>query len=215
MDPSNKIDLNSVNKPKNNAKLLKKTQGPLRDEEGKFAATTGGGGLKSSQNFSWKRAAPLIAVVALVGGFFVYSSFAASFQSVSSQPSSSGALAVNNTYTYQEISNKDYVPLVDPGKGGPFSNEQQIYRKRLQLCKDLHLAYVKGDSQAAKKLGGAIINTSAAIMLQAKQCGVKISANHRCVYNSHQLSKVAWGTPEWVRLKVIDDFCQGKEFDKK
>ncbi len=82
---SNKIDLKEVNKTKSKKTLqmpqianpLKKQKGPKRDEEGKFASTTGGGGLSTLRGFDFKRALPLIAVITLVGGFFVYRSFAA------------------------------------------------------------------------------------------------------------------------------------------
>lgn len=57
-------------------KLTGKQRGPVRDEEGKFATTTGSGGLKALSKFNWKRVAPLIAVVALVGGVLVYQGFA-------------------------------------------------------------------------------------------------------------------------------------------
>lgn len=73
-----KVDLSSVNKKKNK-KLselknpLKKQKGPVRDSEGKF--TSGSGGLRQL-NFNWKRALPVILVVALTGGFLVYRSFA-------------------------------------------------------------------------------------------------------------------------------------------
>ena len=80
----NTVNLSSVNKATKNRlpnkinflKMRKKQDGPLRDEEGKFVATTGGGGLSLQKSFNWKRVAPLIAVIALVGGFFVYQSFA-------------------------------------------------------------------------------------------------------------------------------------------
>lgn len=74
----NKVDLSSVNRKKNK-KLselknpLKKQKGPARDNEGKF--TSGSGGLRQL-NFNWKRALPVILVVALTGGFLVYRSFA-------------------------------------------------------------------------------------------------------------------------------------------
>lgn len=78
-DTINLASVNNTNKPKKNITIpsyLKKQKGPKRDEEGKFVASTGGGGLDSNNKFNWKRIAPLIAVVALVGGFFVYNSFA-------------------------------------------------------------------------------------------------------------------------------------------
>lgn len=87
MDDKDKISLTDVNKTKKTGNLpklsspLKKQKGPKRDEEGKFAATSGGGGLKTAKPFNWKRALPLIAVITLVGGFFVYQSFAATLGS--------------------------------------------------------------------------------------------------------------------------------------
>lgn len=81
MNENGKIDLTDVNKKKKtlsrpSISSFKKQKGPKRDEEGKFA-TTGGGGLKSMKKLNWKRAFPLIAVIALVGGFLVFQSFAA------------------------------------------------------------------------------------------------------------------------------------------
>ncbi len=85
MNENDKIDLKDVNKKKASLKrpsltAFKKQKGPKRDEVGKFAPTTGGGGLKSFKSFNWKRAFPLIAVIAVVGGFLVYQSFAATNQ---------------------------------------------------------------------------------------------------------------------------------------
>lgn len=48
--------------------------GVRRDSEGRFAATNSR--LAVLKKFNWKRASPIIAVVALVGGWLVYSSFA-------------------------------------------------------------------------------------------------------------------------------------------
>ncbi len=83
MNPDDKIDLSSVNKTKKQFKFpklknpFKKGAGPGRDAEGKFIS--GSGGLLKSSNFNWKRAIPLMAVVALVGGFLVYKSFAGTY----------------------------------------------------------------------------------------------------------------------------------------
>lgn len=51
-----------------------KSQDQKRDSDGKF--TAGGGGLKAVKEFNWGRAAPIVAVVGLVGGYLVYQSFA-------------------------------------------------------------------------------------------------------------------------------------------
>lgn len=45
-----------------------------RDIDGKF--TAGGGGLKAVKKFNWGRAAPVVVIVGLVGGYVVYQSFA-------------------------------------------------------------------------------------------------------------------------------------------
>ncbi|MDQ5913252.1 MAG: hypothetical protein QG659_674 [Patescibacteria group bacterium] len=77
-----KINLTDLNKQKKSftppslKNPFKKQTGPNRDDVGKFATTAGGGGLKSIKKFNWKRAAPLIAIVTLVGGFLVFQSFA-------------------------------------------------------------------------------------------------------------------------------------------
>ena len=83
MNDKDKINLTDLNKQKKSfspPKLknpFKKQTGPNRDDAGKFATTSGGGGLKSIKKFNWKRATPLIAIVTLVGGFLVFQSFAA------------------------------------------------------------------------------------------------------------------------------------------
>lgn len=81
MDPNDRVDLSSVNKTKKQLKLpqfknpfKKNSAGPGRDAEGKF--TSGSGGLLNNKKFDLKRAIPVVAVVALVGGFLVFRSFA-------------------------------------------------------------------------------------------------------------------------------------------
>lgn len=80
MKPDNTVDLSDVNKTKKQFKLpafknpLKKQKGPVRDQEGKFAS--GSGGLFSKKKFNLKRTLPVVLIVAVVGGFFVFQSFA-------------------------------------------------------------------------------------------------------------------------------------------
>ncbi|MFO0971217.1 MAG: hypothetical protein U0520_02600 [Candidatus Saccharimonadales bacterium] len=57
-------------------KHLNKQKGPARDTEGKF--TSGSGGLKIAKKLNNKRALSVIVVVSLIGGLFVFQSFAAS-----------------------------------------------------------------------------------------------------------------------------------------
>lgn len=106
-EDSNKVNLSSVNKKSKNStknnkplkNLFKKQPDIKRDDLGKF--TSGSGGLKSLKNFNLKRALPLILVVALVGGLFVWRSFAADFapqiqtayQTNLGRPASSGDIA--------------------------------------------------------------------------------------------------------------------------
>lgn len=77
-----KINLTELNKQKKSFTTpslknpFKKQTGLNRDDEGKFATTTGGGGLSTRKNFNWKRAIPVIVIVTIVGGFMVYRSFA-------------------------------------------------------------------------------------------------------------------------------------------
>lgn len=52
---------------------IKKIQ--KRDNQGKF--TTGSGGFRLNKKLDWRRAAPVIMVIAIVGGIFVYQGFAA------------------------------------------------------------------------------------------------------------------------------------------
>ena len=81
MDQENRVDLSNINKTKKQFKLpkvssffKKRSAGPGRDAEGKF--TSGSGGLIDSKRFNVKRAVPVVAVVAIAGGYFVYRSFA-------------------------------------------------------------------------------------------------------------------------------------------
>lgn len=82
---SNKIDLRDINKNKEQKKSFsskkvsrfrKKSAGPGRDAEGKF--TSGSGGLFQKKKFPWKRALPVVAVVAMAGGYLVWQSLATS-----------------------------------------------------------------------------------------------------------------------------------------
>jgi hypothetical protein len=77
----NKVNLSSTNNtkqpPKQKTKnLLRRQSGPTRDTDGKFA-TKGSGGLSSLSNLNWKRMLPVILIIAITGGFFVYRSLAA------------------------------------------------------------------------------------------------------------------------------------------
>lgn len=86
MEESNKIDLKSVNKSKKSFKLpklknpFKKQDSIKRDEEGKFATTSGSGGLSVAKKINWKRATPLIVILVLLGGGLVFKSFAGGSQ---------------------------------------------------------------------------------------------------------------------------------------
>lgn len=81
-DNKDKINLSSLNTPNKSSKSpglknpFKKKDAYKRDGEGKFTTTTGSGGLQKTRTLNVKRALPLIALIALVGGFFVYQSFA-------------------------------------------------------------------------------------------------------------------------------------------
>jgi len=88
---SEKVNLSSVNKiPKSkvasknyrqlNTKLttlnpFKKKDAFKRDDVGKF--TTGNGGISIAKRLNWKRAVPLILIISVAGGYFVFTSFAA------------------------------------------------------------------------------------------------------------------------------------------
>lgn len=80
MDQDNKVNLSDLNKAEKTRKLpsiknpFKKQQGPRRDQLGQF--TAGSGGLQFGKKLDLKRMVPVVAVVALVGGFFVFRSFA-------------------------------------------------------------------------------------------------------------------------------------------
>lgn len=62
-----KLDLKKINP-------FSKTADQKRDEAGKF--TAGSGGLTKLQKLNWKRSLPVVVIVALVGGFLVFRSFA-------------------------------------------------------------------------------------------------------------------------------------------
>ncbi|MFO0971110.1 MAG: hypothetical protein U0520_02030 [Candidatus Saccharimonadales bacterium] len=76
-----RIDLSGVNKAPSASLiqrvkgLFKKSQYPGRDAEGKFVA--GSSGIKFGKKLEVKRVLPLVIVISLVGGLFVYRSFAA------------------------------------------------------------------------------------------------------------------------------------------
>lgn len=83
MSTENKIDLSGVNKTPKSGKQIrlpkvsipfKSTKGPARDSEGKF--TSGSGGLLASKKLKLGRILPIALVVAVVGGYFVFQSFA-------------------------------------------------------------------------------------------------------------------------------------------
>lgn len=110
MEPD-KVDLSSVNKTKKQFKLpglknlfAKKGAGPSRDEIGRFSS--GGGGLKAVKKFNWGRALPLILIIALAGGYFVYRSFAGTYRDCERLTASS--------YTYSEecVMDSDEASLV-------------------------------------------------------------------------------------------------------
>lgn len=93
------VDLSSVNKAQNTQTAkpnkvislknpLKKQKGPARDGEGKF--TSGSGRLKQI-SFNWKRALPLVLVVAIAGGFMVLRSSASSNTGFSANQFSAGS----------------------------------------------------------------------------------------------------------------------------
>lgn len=55
---------------------FKKQQDQLRAADGKF--TSGSGGLNTLKNFNWKRALPVVLLISIAGGYFVFRSFAGS-----------------------------------------------------------------------------------------------------------------------------------------
>lgn len=106
MEPD-KVDLSSVNKTKKQVKLprlknpfAKKGAGPGRDEIGRFSS--GSGGLKAVKKFNWGRALPLILVFALIGGYFVYQSFAGTYR----------ACKINGTFTEECVTESDEAKIV-------------------------------------------------------------------------------------------------------
>lgn len=76
------IDLRSINKktPQKTERTIlanpfRRRKGPNRDDAGKFSARQAG--LRLPKGFKWKRALPIVIVVALTGGYLVFKSFAA------------------------------------------------------------------------------------------------------------------------------------------
>ncbi len=125
-DPTN-INLSDLNKPKTKKTLpkltnpFKKQTGPHRDDEGKFAtkSTTGSGGLTAAKQFNWKRAAPLMAIITIVGGLFVYQSFAASFQT-------RGKVKSGTTYNCRIWGKENSVPTEYATRGARSNVHQQF-----------------------------------------------------------------------------------------
>lgn len=113
MDP-NKIDLSEVNKTKKQFKVpnpfRKKSAGPGRDEVGRFAS--GGGGLKSFKKFNWKRAAPLILVISVAGGYLVYRSFAGTYKDCRAFQQEPGVIEVSVMYNNYCVSNSDEASVI-------------------------------------------------------------------------------------------------------
>lgn len=107
-DP-NRIDLSSINQqPKQKRKLSlpnflkrKKSAGPGRDHLGQFSS--GSSGLKAVKKFNWARALPLILVIAGVGGYLVFRSFAGTYTLCRSS---------NGDYTEECLVNSDEARVV-------------------------------------------------------------------------------------------------------
>lgn len=146
MQDQNKIDLKDVNKTKKQIKLpklnnpFKKQSGQKRDEEGKFATTTGSGGLLKSKNFNLKRALPIMILVALVGGYMVFRSFAATLPTPQNgrlliggySDGSTPAYAYNNHW--YDISNNSFTKVewlnavtIQGGAFGFSSDGKEVY----------------------------------------------------------------------------------------
>lgn len=107
MSTKSKVKLGSVNKTKskmNKSKLRsflkRKSPGPSRDAEGKFVS--GSGGLRALKKFNWTRALPLIIVLSLVGGYFVYRSYAGT-ASVTCQIADQNCLTNSNQSTVVRV----------------------------------------------------------------------------------------------------------------
>jgi hypothetical protein len=157
MDQQDRIDLSSVNKTKKQFKLpkitnpfKKKSAGPGRDAEGKF--TSGSGGLINNKKFNAKRAVPLALVVALVGGFFVFRSFA----SVTPPPA----------YQYSIATCATIKDTSKPSKCHDESAEALAYRLQVAtLGRQSDWGYknltqqLAGDRKAASTVSSVITNT--------------------------------------------------------
>lgn len=134
MADQNKVDLSNVNKTKRKIgpprlkNPFKKQKGPARDTEGKF--TAGSGSLKSL-NFNWKRALPLVLVVAIAGGFLVYRGFAGrstgyTFEHLHA-PISIGTRLVTETR-----SSKRNARVVEVANGANTTTGRAVYRRAIE-----------------------------------------------------------------------------------
>jgi hypothetical protein len=124
-----------------------------RDNNGQFA-TKGSGGLKTLKKFNWGRALPVIIVVALVGGFFVWRSLAYSAYACSTN---------TNGYVYDDkcVMGSDEASVIrtyyaffnrEPDTSGFTYYKNQLLSKKMTVSKMVSIFV--NSSEFKRKYGG-------------------------------------------------------------
>ncbi len=216
---SSKVDLKSIN-TKTKESQKDSSSGQSRDSEGKF--TTGSGGLKRGGAISLKRALPLIIIVSMVGGALVYSSYAASGNRRFRPNSASNGQSAQDT---NNATNKEDVVTAVRVKSNPnLASDIKTNPRKSAACAYVQSVYhgVAGSQRnhygymAGTLVPGGDPNTSSEYFKLAQQCGVVLPPSQACEYNRQRWVKEGYGDglsdAQKMRLVIIGDFCQGKEF---
>ncbi len=146
-------------------KSVKSSSNRKRDYKGRFSS--GSGGIRLVQNFNWKRNVPVIIVVALVGGYFVWRSSASTTPYDYSLRSCVTARISTNTLTMDYAMSNPQCAL--------YSNEAFVYRlyqaatgknpsksQYLSLLK-VHLIYSKSPEKTAQVVAAQITDQEGAV----------------------------------------------------
>ncbi|MFO0971284.1 MAG: DUF3472 domain-containing protein [Candidatus Saccharimonadales bacterium] len=146
-------------------KIVKNRTNQKRDNKGRFSS--GSGGVRLAQGFSWRRNIPVIIVVALVGGYFVWRSSASTTPYDHSLRSCVTARIATNTLTMDYAMSNPQCAL--------YSNEAFVYRlyqaatgknpsksQYLSLLK-VHLIYSKSPEKTAQVVAAQITDQEGAV----------------------------------------------------
>ena len=233
---SSKIDLKSVNVKKEPTRMGGNKNGIARDDEGKFVS--GGGGLKKGKNFGLSRIIPLIVLVSMAGGALVYSSFAATFDSRGRSRTSRTSRSSNATRSRQgqsstanqsasTSSGKAEIALAERVKSNPnYNSDVGSDVRSVNACayvqsvyhgvQNSRRSYNKGMALNQAPTGDP--NTSMEFFKKAQECGVVLPPSQACEYNRQRWMNEGYGSgltdAQKMRMVIIGDFCQGKEFGK-